>query len=162
MKTFRNISRSVLLSATALLAFVPIVLIMAGCKSGPRDISFGKEHCEECSMTISDHRFAAEVVTKKGRRFTFDAIECMAAYLNADKVAQDEVESLWVMDFHSPGSFIDGAKAYYLQSDAIQSPMRMHLAAFPDEKTVNEIQVQKAGRLLRWTGVRLLVAKEWE
>ncbi len=136
-------------------------LLLAGCGRGPRDISFGKENCAHCGMTVSDRRFAAELVTVKGKVFVFDAIECMAGFLAEGKVADAEVGSVWTMMLDKPGEFTDGAKAWYLRSDRITSPMGMHIAAFHDLASAEKSRKENPGLLYRWYGVRLLVAREW-
>jgi copper chaperone NosL len=65
------------------------------------------------------------------------------------------------MMLERPGEFTDAAKAWYLRSDAIQSPMGMHLAAFPDKESAERVRKGNPGLLYRWYGVRLLVAREW-
>lgn len=142
-------------------ALFAILLFLAGCGKGPREISFGRENCAHCGMTVTDRRFAAELVTGKGKVYVFDAIECMAGFLSEGKVGDAEVASVWAMMLDKPGEFTDGAKAWYLRSERIQSPMGMHLAAFPDRMSAEKSQKENPGLLFRWYGVRLLVAREW-
>ena len=37
------------------------------CATGPEPIRFGKDNCHSCKMTLTDKRFGAEIVTKKGK-----------------------------------------------------------------------------------------------
>ncbi|MBL0174007.1 MAG: nitrous oxide reductase accessory protein NosL [Ignavibacteria bacterium] len=147
---------------------VPVVIVLlaglaliAGCRSGPREIAFDKETCAHCAMTISDRRFASELVSKKGKMFTFDAIECAAAFIDGDDFDAEDVASVWTMDFSRPGTMIDGEKAWFLQSDSIPSPMGMHLAAFEKQAVCEQHRARLGGKSYRWIGLRLLVAKEW-
>ena len=142
------------------LLLLPVALL-AACSSGPRDIDYGKELCAHCSMAITDTRFAAELLTDKSKVYVFDAVECMAAFVNDAKVPEARVGSMWVMDHGHPGTFIDAAKAYYLQAEQIQSPMGMNLAAFATEDDWKAARQRLGGKLYRWLGLRLLIAKEW-
>lgn len=136
------------------------LLLVAGCAPGPRDIAFDKENCAQCAMTISDRRFAGELVTKKGKVYVFDAIECAASFIDEHKVEVEEVEQIWMTDFSRPGTLVNGAKAWYLRSDSIASPMGLHLAAFEQEAAFKDHQRRLGGDELRWIGLRLYVAKE--
>lgn len=149
--------RVLLLNAAA-----AMLLMMTACSPGPREIDFGKEECAHCKMTITDQRFAAELVTTKGKVYVYDAVECLAATINAKTVAEDEISSLWVMRYDSPGTFIDAAKAWYLRSEEVRSPMGLNLAAFETEAQYAAAAQQHEGLQYRWLGVRLLVVKEWE
>jgi copper chaperone NosL len=155
MKQLHFITVAVAVIGTVLFTF-------AGCTNGPRDIDYGKEECAHCRMTIADSRFAAELVTTRSKVYVYDAIECLAATLNDKTIPEENVASIWVMRYDKPGVFIDAAKAWYLRSDLIRSPMGMNLSAFETEQQYAAVEAQADGLLLRWTGVRLLIAKEWK
>ena len=135
--------------------------MLTSCEPKPEAIDWGKEECAHCKMNIADKRFAAQLLTTKGKAYKFDAIECLAGYLNEKKVANDDVHSLWVVDFTKPGEFINAKKSFFLQSDKLQSPMSLNIAAFPHQKDVSAALQQYGGKELYWDGLRLLIAKEW-
>jgi copper chaperone NosL len=143
-----------------------MVIAFAGCSQGPREIDLGKEECAHCKMTITDARFAAELVTHKSKVYVYDAIECLAAAINEeddeDDDGEEEIASLWVMDYNKPGTFINAEKAWYHRSEEYRSPMGMNLAAFETKEQYDAAAMRTVGLLYRWTGVRLLVAKEWD
>jgi nitrous oxide reductase accessory protein NosL len=56
---------------------------------------------------------------------------------------------------------LNAKKSFFLQSEKIQSPMSLNIAAFPHQKDVTAAAQQYGGKELYWDGVRLLVAKEW-
>jgi copper chaperone NosL len=89
-------------------------------------------------------------------------VECLAATVNAKTVPEDEISSIWVMRYDAPGTFVDAAKAWYLRSEDMRSPMGMNLAAFETEAQYTAAAKQHEGLQYRWLGLRLLVAKEWE
>lgn len=152
-------SMRVLLRRFLLLAFATVLFY--GCDKGPRDINFNKENCDNCSMTIADPRFAAQIVTEKGKTYVFDAVECAAAFVNDKRVEEKDIAGIWVMNYNEPGQFINAQKAWYLRHESIASPMGMNLASFKDEASFRELEKETGGILLRWLGLRLLIAKEW-
>ena len=61
-------------------------------------IKLNIDKCNNCGMTISDIKFAAELVTNKGRSYKFDDIACMMKYIyenkeNLTKTAQIKLKS---------------------------------------------------------------------
>lgn len=112
------------------------ICLMAGtvaftaCKQGPQPIKYGYDACTHCRMTIMDKRFAAELVTKKGRAYSFDDIACMVSYIKADKDSSDIAE-IYVTDYDKPdGSFMKASQAVFFYSEKFNSPMNGNYAAF--------------------------------
>ena len=106
---------------------VTTTLFLVGCNSGPKPIMYGEENCDFCSMTIMDDNHASEIITKKGKVYKYDSIECMIRSL---EYYADEAETILVMDFKNPGSFIDATTAAFLVSPDLPSPMGANLTAF--------------------------------
>lgn len=143
---------------------VPAIIMFAmltACEPKPEAIEWGKEECAHCKMNIADKRFAAQLLTAKGKAYKFDAIECLAGYMNDGKITKPDIHSLWVMDYDNPGTFLPAQKSFFLQSAQFQSPMSLNLAAFANSKAVQAALQKFGGKELYWDGVRLLVAKEW-
>jgi copper chaperone NosL len=135
--------------------------LLTACEPKPEAIDWGKEECAHCKMNIADKRFAAQVLTTKGKAYKFDAIECSAAFLNEGKVAKADIHSVWVADYNKQGEFLNAKKSFFLQSEKLQSPMSLNIAAFPNSQSVKTALEQLGGNELYWDGVRLLVAKTW-
>lgn len=105
--------------------------LMTACSHGPEPISYGKESCAHCKMTIMDKRFAAEVLTAKGKVYKFDAAECMAGFLKENPAIADDPNSTFLVnDFSAPGNLGDARKAWFLRDSSFSSPMGGNLAAF--------------------------------
>jgi copper chaperone NosL len=137
--------------------FVP--LLAGGCDGGPRAIQVGAEECAHCRMLVSENRFAAQLVTDRGRSYVFDSIECMAEFLDeAVEVPEDRVRSLWVTDFSEPGQWLDVGEAHFLRSEELRSPMGLNLSAHAAQAGAREHREAFGGELLTWTEVRALVA----
>lgn len=97
----------------------------------PQPIKLGEDVCEYCKMVIADKRFAAEVITKRGKVYKFDAIECMVGYYNEN---EEDIRKAYVVNFLNPEEFLPAEKAFYVRSPEIRSPMGMNLSAYRSEE----------------------------
>jgi copper chaperone NosL len=107
-------------------------------------------------MTISDPRFAAQLVTRKGRILPFDDIGGLAAFMDEEKILPSEVHGLWVNSFLQPDVQLDATTARFLQSDRLRTPMGSQLAAFPPGREVDSLLAELGGVVLRWEDVLAL------
>jgi len=106
-------------------------LLAAACaRPAPRPIAYGQEPCAHCHMTIADPRFAGELVTRKGRIYVFDDVDCLAAFSREGMVPAAEVQSLWVNDFLHPEQRLEATRALFHRSADRHTPMASGLAAF--------------------------------
>jgi copper chaperone NosL len=98
----------VLLRERRRLVIAAAAALAAACGSpGPRPVALAEEVCRHCHMTITDPRFAAELVTTRGRVYVFDDIGCLAAFVAGESVPSTVVHSLWVHDFLHPDSLLE-------------------------------------------------------
>jgi copper chaperone NosL len=81
------------------------------------------------------------VVTKTGKVYKFDSVECMVAFVMEGHVPADQVHSAWVTDYLRPGTWLKADEARYLQSVKVRSPMGLNLSAF---KTLNDLEGVRA------------------
>ena len=125
-----------------------LLFSVTACRVEPKPIGYGADGCHFCSMTIVDQQHAAEIVTKKGKAFKFDAVECMMNQLNLED--QSEIALFLVNDYNSPGELIDATKATYLISKNIPSPMGEFLSAIGDKTVAEYLQDQNDGKLFTW------------
>ena len=63
-----------------LILAVSVLAIMSCQKSGPQDFALGKDQCDNCRMTITEQKYATQLITQKGRAYKFDDIMCMNMY----------------------------------------------------------------------------------
>lgn len=129
-----------------------MVVLLSGCTPRPQPISYGSDACHFCTMTIVDRQHAAELVTKKGKVFKFDASECMLNYLKEIDTA--EVALFLVNDYNAPGELIDATHATYLISSEIPSPMGEFLAAFNLKEVAEKAKREHSGELFTWEQIR--------
>ncbi|WP_067032896.1 nitrous oxide reductase accessory protein NosL [Allomuricauda sp. CP2A] len=122
-----------------------------GCSVAPKPIDYGHVGCHYCSMTIVDKQHAAQLVTKKGKVFNFDAIECM---MNQLKDEDESTMALFLVnDFDQPGELVDAKEATYLISENIPSPMGEYLSAFTNEEAAKETMTKQGGELYTWAEI---------
>ncbi|MEX0274713.1 MAG: nitrous oxide reductase accessory protein NosL [Flavobacteriaceae bacterium] len=134
------------------LLMVMIGLLSLGCKVEPAPMQYGSDSCHFCSMTIVDQQHAAQFVTKKGKAFKFDAMECMMNHLK--QVDSSEVGLYLVNDYHAPGELLDATQAQYLISKGIPSPMGEFLTAFASKEAVNAAFEEHGGERYSWEELR--------
>ncbi len=125
-----------------------VLFIFASCEVSPKPINYGSDGCHFCSMIIVDKQHAAQIVTKKGKAFKFDAVECMVNHLKDIDVAT--IELFLVDDYQAPGDLIDAKKATFLISKEIPSPMGEYLSAFQSRVEAENIEAENNGELYSW------------
>jgi len=128
-------------------------LIFVSCTIKPAKINYGDDHCHYCDMTIVNKSFISEYVTKKGKSYKFDAIECMAHEINQKKNSND-LAYILVANFNNPGELIDVKSATFLISKAIKSPMAAGLSAYKSKKEAKVAQKKYGGNLFTWQKIR--------
>lgn len=138
------------------LTYVLLYIFIFGCLSckpdGAEPIDIHKDKCEFCKMSISDIRFACELVTAKGRVYKFDDILCANGYMNENKVSTSEV--IWISDFDNSNELIAAEKAFYIESDSLRSPMGGDVAAFKSATKADEYAKKFDARRILWNKVR--------
>ena len=140
--------------AVAPVVGVLLTCCLTSCDAGPEPMRYGKDECTDCKMIISDQRFGAEIVTKKGRVLKFDDLGCMTAFLKRGGVVEGDVKMRVVADFNRPNVFIPVEQALFLKNDALKSPMRSDCAAFPTEAELLKVKEQMgAGQQALWPAV---------
>ncbi|MEC5145209.1 hypothetical protein [Chitinophaga sp. 212800010-3] len=121
-------------------------LLLMSCQSGLTPVDFGHDACAHCRMTIIDKRYAAELITAKGKAFKFDDIICLLQYQAA--TGAQPGSRIFVAGYNTPEhSFMEVQHARFLHNESYKTPMNGNYAAFPDTSSLKEGQDQK---LLKW------------
>ncbi len=136
---------------------VPLLFFLAACMPEPRPLVHGHDYCAYCKMIIADERYGAEMVTTKGKIYTFDSVECLAAHQLESRVAPETIHSLWVVDFQDPPNLVEVREAFFLHSRDLSSPMGLNLTAFGPEISQQAVRHAFFGDILDWEGVQGLV-----
>ena len=129
-------------------AFTILLCVLVSCNIEPEQINYGSDACAFCKMTIVDQQQAAQYVSKKGKQFKFDAIECMVNAV-AEKGSED-IEIFLVADYQVPGSMTSAKEATYLISKEIKSPMGANLSGFASKEKAMLTQKDSGGDMYNW------------
>ncbi len=132
-----------------------LLFFLVSCNLEPRKINYGEDHCHYCSMTIVDRQHGAQLITKKGKVYNFDAAECMINSLS--DFEEEKVGRCLVTDYETPEKLIDATTATYIVSPEIPSPMRANLAALESENSAAELKESKTGQLYNWKEIKMLL-----
>jgi copper chaperone NosL len=127
-----------------------MLLALASCTSGPDPIKTGVDACSFCKMTISDSRFGAEIVTKKGRTYKFDDMHCLLQFGKENTVPATEVKETYLVNFEAPHGFIEAPKSFLFKSPELRSPMGGNTAAFSTEEDRKKAAQHFKGEALAW------------
>ena len=99
-------------------------------------------------MTIVDKIHAAEIVTKKGKVYKFDATECMVNF--SKEFDTNEIALYLSNDYMRPEVLTDATQATFLISENVPSPMGANLSAFSNQSDAEKVQSDKGGDLYKW------------
>jgi len=143
----------------ALAALILLLLMGTACSIEPQPVLLGSEECAHCRMMIGDLQFASQALTSTGKAYKFDAIECMAEWVNAG-ADQAELHSTWVTDGAMTERWVRTDDAHFLRSDQVRSPMGMGLTAYADRAAAVEHHEMVGGELMTWQQVLQTVARE--
>jgi len=127
---------------------VTLLLILFSCNVSPKPIDYGNDGCHFCKMTIVDKLHAAEIVTKKGKVYKFDATECMVNFIK--EFDTSKIELYLSNNYNEKGALIDATQATFLISENIPSPMGAFLSAFKNKTQALQMQSKKGGELYSW------------
>jgi copper chaperone NosL len=125
-----------------------LLLLFFGCNVSPQPIDYGHDACHFCKMTIVDKVHAAEIVTKKGKIFKFDATECMVNFMKEFEVS--EIKFYLTNQYLEPEILINATKATFLISRNIPSPMGAFITAFEKKADAEKTRTEKEGTLYTW------------
>lgn len=130
---------------------IAILLIsLLSCTAEPEPLQYGQDACHTCKMTLMDKKFGAELVSRKGKVYKFDDVNCMLTFYNSGEIQPQDFAYRLVTDFSRPATLIEAADAFYLKSPAIKTPMASQIAAFQHKENMENIKKQSKGIYLVW------------
>ena len=138
-----------------ILAVVSIILVfMSSCSSQTEPINYGQDNCNLCKMTIMEKEYACELVTRKGKVYKFDDINCLVKYMKSTQTTETDYSFVVVNDFKRTNQFHDVREVTFVTGEGFTSPMRGDLAAFSDIKAVEVEKKKNPGLvILSWKQV---------
>ncbi|MBL7803620.1 MAG: nitrous oxide reductase accessory protein NosL [Saprospiraceae bacterium] len=127
-------------------------LMLSSCAgSGPQPIRWGKDNCDLCKMTLMDQHYGAELVTKKGKAYKFDDVNCFIRFQKNNTIAADQIAERYVVNHAAAGTLIPAETATYLYSEKLKTPMASEVAAFGDAVQLEQVKAQLGGEVWNWT-----------
>lgn len=132
------------------------LLFLFSCTPQPSPIQYGHDQCEFCKMTIMDDRFAAELVTTKGKVYKFDDLFCLSKYYQMQQAKDVDYPHILVNDYLQKGTLIDLRGAYLLKAEALRSPMGGNMAAFLSLEKLKAFQSEKQwqAEMINWPNLK--------
>lgn len=128
-----------------------LILFISSCNTGPEPIVIGKDSCYYCKMTVSDGRFGAEILTKKGKIFKFDDTHCILSFLQAGAFDRSQVKEIYLVDFSNGHTLIKATDSFLFKSEELKSPMAGNVCAFSNADSLRNVMNQHKGTALHWS-----------
>ncbi len=125
-------------------------LLLQSCNTGPEAIVTGRDNCYFCKMTITDAKYGAEVITKKGKVYKFDDVHCTLSFLQAKMVEEKDIKDIYLVDFSGDHSLIKAGESFLLQSEEIRGPMNGNVIAFKNKDSMKGMSVQLKAEQVSW------------
>ncbi len=117
------------------------------CQDSFEPISYHKDACHHCKMQITNHRFAGEIVMKKGKTYKFDSLTCMRSFYQENS---GEVADIYVGDFYHKEHLLSARKAYFYLAHDMRSPMGAGYVAVSSEEDLEKIVKEHPGKVIDW------------
>ncbi len=136
------------------MALVSMGWLLASCTPESELIQYGKDNCHFCKMGMADSKFGAEIVTKKGKVYKFDDINCMLNYQKTAELPAADIALQLVADFSAPETLIPAESAFFLYGPDVRSPMNSQVAAFKSQEASQKANQELKAEPLTWAQVR--------
>jgi copper chaperone NosL len=151
MAPFKKIKMKQQLS---IIILVCVATYLQSCSIAPEPLKVGTDNCYFCKMTISDARFGAEILTKKGKVYKFDDVHCILSYLKTNDIPAENIQETYLTDFSGSHQLLNTKKILLLKSEALHSPMGGNVAAFDNADSLKKIQQKFTGETASWEALR--------
>lgn len=104
-----------------------------------------------------DEKFGSELVTKKGKVFKFDDVNCLLRYMRSGAIAKKEYKDIVVINFAKKGEMLPVSTASFLVADYVLSPMGSRVAAFSTKEAAIQFKGTREGAIYTWTELEKIV-----
>lgn len=130
-----------------------LLLTLDSCNTSPEPIKVGTDNCSFCKMIISDARYGAEIVTKKGKVYKFDDSHCVLAYLK-NAIEKKDISEIYFTGFDGRHELINAETALFFKSDELNTPMGGNVAVFSSKDSLQKLSQQYKGSEISWDEMR--------
>lgn len=104
--------------------------------------------CAYCKMTISEQRYAAEIIDLEGDVIKFDNLDCMVRY--ASQHALKDRANAWFVRDRDGREWLDLRQAFLVRAASIPGPMGSGTLAVRDHSTAQILARQFSGQIVRF------------
>jgi copper chaperone NosL len=132
------------------IALLCLIIHFSSCNVQPQLIKTGVDNCYFCKMTISDEKFGAELLTKKGKIYKFDDMHCILNFLKTKETEPANVKNIYLTNFCGTHQLIDVNQSSLLKSEMLRSPMAGNIAAFDNKDSLQKMQQYYPGETVNW------------
>ena len=141
------------LSAVIIGCGIVMVVLLAQCQRGATEpvAIEANDMCSFCRMSISERRYAAELIDEEGEVFKFDDIGCMANFIK-QKRNSAAIQATFVMDFDRR-EWLKAENGFYVRSSELRTPMNGGMVAFQDQSSAEEAIAKYHGTKLEFAEV---------
>jgi copper chaperone NosL len=102
-------------------------------------------------MTVTDTRFGAEIVTKKGQGCISLMIHiACSSYLKGKNLEHSSIMDIYFTDFCNDHLLTKSGNALLLKSDQLKSPMSGNIAAFSNADSLKSVMNEIGGSVITW------------
>lgn len=135
--------------------FTSLILLISlvSCNTGPEPIKTGVDNCYFCKMTISDARFGAEVITKKGKIYKFDDTHCILSFLKTGEVPATTIKDIYFSNYCEAHGLLNVKGAIFLKSNQLRGPMGGNIAAFNHADSLKKTEEHYKGEIVAWSEI---------
>lgn len=137
----------------AVAASVVTMAVLSSCSAEKEPIVVGKDNCDFCKMTISDSRFGAEIVTKKGRVFKYDEASCLLEDIKEGNQKEADIKDIYLTDFCGKHELINQKNSLLLKSEEFKSPMGGNVAAFSQSDSMKHYKNTLNAEEIVWSNL---------
>ncbi len=125
-------------------------IAITACKPAIKPIEYGTDKCSHCRMSVVDQRFGCQLVTGKGKTYSFDAVECMIQFIGTQGEEESMIAILATNTLDKPGVLSDAKGMVYLVSENMPSPMGAYINPFYDNAAALKNQQKNGGDIYTW------------
>ncbi len=135
---------------TAIVIALILSTTISSCSTASEPIKLGTDNCSFCQMTISNSRFGAEIVTKKGKAFKYDDLICLSSDIKKRNLTPEIIKDIYSTDFCGTHQLTNIQKSFFMQNNDLRSPMGGNVASFANLDSLNFYVSQMNGKVVSW------------
>lgn len=130
------------------LVFIAMVILVSCNSKETVPIKLNSDSCDFCKMTISNSKYASELITEKGRVYKFDDASCMIKFAKSNTTVP--YSGFYINDYLTENKFIPVEKGFLLIGGKINAPMGGKVVSFSTNKDAKTFQLKLNATPATW------------